>query len=46
MPLFILALNKVPLYLNVVVRIVFAIPGKAEKNGSLPQNCIYITLQT
>lgn len=34
MKLFILALNEVPLFLDVAVRIVFAITGKAEKNGS------------
>lgn len=35
MQLFILALNRVALFLDVVVRIVFAITGKAEKGGSL-----------
>lgn len=34
LPLFILASNTAPVFLDVVVRIVFAITGKAEKNGS------------
>lgn len=34
MQLLILALNKVPLFLDVVVTVVFAISSKAEKNGS------------
>lgn len=37
-PLFILALNKVPLVLDVVVRIVCVITGKEEKNGSRVQH--------
>lgn len=34
MRLFIPAWDKAPLFLDVVVRIVFTITGKAEKNGS------------
>lgn len=42
MQLLILVLNKVPLFLDVVMRVVFAIIGKAEKNGSWRQSCLYI----
>lgn len=34
LPLLTLALDKVPLFLDSVVSIVFAITGNAEKNGS------------
>lgn len=34
MQLLILVLNKVPLFLDVVMRVVFAIIGEAEKNGA------------